>query len=364
MSRIQGQSRRRNGTGGFGSSAHHATEATDLPPYEPISCALSDDAKRALYSLANNRDTRRYEEHIKKSISLLGKNVAALNDRLIERQTELRVLSQKRAERGGDKTARESQVEKSLSALSREVDDLTTHSEQAVRDLIDRQNALQDEKQAAAEMARYFQSLPSRPVRRPRRSDPRDPDGEDEEDENGDEDLPPPDRSVFEVLEANRRAKAAEYASMTAHQRYALNNDYAAFKKLWHDSIFGDEGVPLPDPSRWFDRDGNPVAGQGGGAGANQQQEDDSDEDLVIEGEVHSFTCPLSLEPLSEPFTSRKCNHTFQKAAIVEWLGRSHVQKICPQTGCSQVRLLFLFASCRFTVSVTPPSRKGALLSH
>ncbi|KAL2755633.1 hypothetical protein ACRALDRAFT_2053117 [Sodiomyces alcalophilus JCM 7366] len=327
MPLLQGRSNRRNETG-------RSTSAADLPPYEPLSCALSDDAKRALHSLANSRDTRRYEEHIKRSIGMLGKNVAALNDRLGEREAELHTLSQKRTERGGDKSYRESQVEQSLSTLSREVEDLTTQSEQAVRDLIDRQIALEDDRAAATDMARYFESLPSRPVRRARPSDHA-ADAQDEGEEEGEE-VPPPDRSILDVLEANRRAKAAEYASLTAHQRYALNNDYAAFKKLWHDSIFGDDGVPLPDPSRWFDGDGNPVAGQGGGAGTKQQQ-DDSDEDLVIEGEVQSFTCPLSLEPLSEPFTSRKCNHTFQKAAIVEWFGTArHAAKTCPQTGCSQ----------------------------
>ncbi|ROT36281.1 hypothetical protein SODALDRAFT_335365 [Sodiomyces alkalinus F11] len=352
MPLIQGRSNRRT-EAGRSTRPGPAGAATDLPPYEPLSCALSDDAKRALHSLANSRDTRRYEEHIKKSIGLLGKNVAALNDRLGDRQAELRALSQKRAERGGNKSDREKKMEHSLSTLSRKVADLTTQSEQAVRDLIDRQAALQDDKAAAADMVRHFDGLPSRPVRRARRSghhaaDRRD--GEEEEEqaaaaaaaEDEREELPPPDRPVFDVLEAKRRAKAAEYASMTAHQRYALNNDYAAFKKLWHDSTFGDQGVPLPDPSRWFDGDGNPVvgpgrgAGGGGGGGANQQ-EDDSDEDLVIEGEVQSFTCPLSLEPLSEPFTSSKCNHTFQKAAIVEWFGTSrNMPKTCPQTGCSQ----------------------------
>ncbi|KAM0278972.1 hypothetical protein ACHAQH_004838 [Verticillium albo-atrum] len=315
-------------------------DPTDLPPYEPLELTLSESVSRSLAAIGANRDSRKYEDHIRKATALLGRNVAAANDRLADRQAALQSILGKRAARGADKTATDLRLEAWVADLEAQVTELTSASEAAVRDLVDRKAAAQDDRDAAAATADHIQSFPTRAQRlRDRRA--ANPDGPESHCEDGAEpDLPPPDRPIHDILQDFRAEKAQAYAALPAHERYALNNDYAAFKKLWHDATLGDQDVPLPDPSRWFDRDGNPVASARGGArraaAAHDGDDDDDDDDLVIEGEVQSFTCPLSLQPLTQPFSNDKCSHTFQKESIQAWFAESRDrERTCPTTGCN-----------------------------
>ncbi|KAM0331516.1 hypothetical protein ACHAQA_003193 [Verticillium albo-atrum] len=314
-------------------------DPTELPPYEPLEVTLSDGVVRSLTAIAASRESRRYEDHIRKATTLLGRNVASANDRLGDRQGSLQTILAKREARGIDKTPADLRLEAWLAKLDKQVADVTAASEAAVRDLVDRKAAAQDDKDAATATADHIQSFPTRAQRRRQRHEANDPDDTVREGDDGAEpDLPPPDRPIHDILQDFRAEKAAAYAALPAHERYALNNDYAAFKKLWHDSTLGDKDVPLPDPTRWFDNDGNPVVSARGGARrAAAAHDDDSDEDLVIEGEVQSFTCPLSLQPLTEPYSNHKCSHTFQKASIKEWFAETRGQaRPCPTTGCNQ----------------------------
>ncbi|KAH6678857.1 zinc-finger of the MIZ type in Nse subunit-domain-containing protein [Plectosphaerella plurivora] len=326
-----------------------ASGSADLPPYEPLSCALSDEAKRSLTGLSNNREnTRRYDEQMAKSKQFLGKSVAAVTDRLRERQKELDDLARNRTEKRRDKNQREEDLERWLPKLEGEVTTLSENAEKAMRDLVDRQAQLEDDKEAAVAMAAYFDNQPGRP-RRPRRNQAQAegmPKVEGEEDREGlDDEVPPPDRDPLSVLEEQRARKTAEYEAMSVIQRYALHNDYGHFRKLWHDAKFGD-GVPLPDKTRWFDEAGNPVQpkpkrGGGGATKADHDAEDDEeeDDDIVIEGEHQSYVCPLSMQQITEPFSNHKCRHTFQKQSIVEWLNETGYrgrERQCPTPGCDQ----------------------------
>ncbi|KAF3342869.1 1-phosphatidylinositol-4,5-bisphosphate phosphodiesterase 1 [Verticillium dahliae VDG2] len=168
-------------------------DPTDLPPYEPLELTLSDNVARSLNALAAGRDSRRYEEHIRKATTLLGRNVAAGNDRLAERQGDLQTILAKRAARGAEKTPADLRLEAWIAEFQAEVAALTAESEAAVRDL-----------------------------------------------------------------------------------------------------------------------------------------------DLVIEGEIQSFICPLSLQPLTQPFSNNKCSHTFQKESIQAWFAEMRNQeRTCPTTGCN-----------------------------
>ncbi|RBQ90780.1 hypothetical protein VDGD_05571 [Verticillium dahliae] len=321
-------------------------DPTDLPPYEPLELTLSDNVARSLNALAAGRDSRRYEEHIRKATTLLGRNVAAANDRLAERQGDLQTILAKRAARGAEKTPADLRLEAWIAEFQAEVAALTAESEAAVRDLVDRKAAAQDDKDAIAATADHIQSFPTRAQRlRDRRAAAAaDTSAQDAhpDDDGAEPDLPPPEDPIHDILQGVRADKAQAYAALPPYERYALNNDYAAFKKLWHDATLGDQDVPLPDPARWFDRDGNPVASARGGArrGAGGDGHDgdgaDEDDDLVIEGEIQSFICPLSLQPLTQPFSNNKCSHTFQKESIQAWFAEMRNQeRTCPTTGCN-----------------------------
>ncbi|KAL0941817.1 chromosomal organization and DNA repair protein [Colletotrichum truncatum] len=321
----------------------------ELPPYEPLACPLTNEAKRAIAELSNSRDVHRYQNHIKSSITNLSQSVADINDVTRERHEMIKRLAAKRAEsESQEKSQREDEVEEHTAALDAEVPRLTKEAEAAVRDLIDRQVQLDDDKAALAETVDYYQQLPAAPSSRSRRRTrhrAEDVDGEDGGAEEGEELAAPalPDQSVIDTLRQHRDEKVREYEKMNAYQRYAVNNDYAGFKKLWHDAVHGDTGAPLPNAKRWFDDAGNPVMprtvsgdsqdvkNEGEGA------EDDEDEDVVIAGEVRDYRCPLSMQEYKEPYSNRMCSHTYEKEWIVDMLRKQpNKRSQCVVPGCSK----------------------------
>lgn len=298
-----------------------AASTTALPDYEPPSCALDESARQALGRLSSNRAiTGPYSSEINTALRAISSSVGDLHERLRDGQDRLKTLREKRESRGGgdeDKTPEETRLEGHLDELEREVDDLTLKSEQAMRDLIDQQFELEDEGAVLNEMYTHAATQNGR--------------NDGEGDENGD----PTAASLIDAYRDLSARKLTAYTSMSMHQRYAINNEYAGFKKQWHDAMTGEDGPPLPDASRWFRADGSPVMTRPGGAQAN---DDDSDEDIAVAREVLSINCPLTLRPMDEPYSNRKCKHTFEKAAILDYLRQSGQQGVqCPQTGCSQV---------------------------
>ncbi|WQF83778.1 Putative E3 SUMO-protein ligase Nse2 (Mms21) [Colletotrichum destructivum] len=322
---------------------------SDLPEYETLACPLSAEAKRAIADLSNSRDVHRYQNHVKTSIRHLGFSVVGINDAIRTRHETLKRFAEKRAESNDlesqEKSQRELDVEAHTAALEEEIPRLTAEAEAALRDLIDRQIELDDEKAALTDTVSYFQALPEqapRQRRRPRAVANADDSNAEEDGDAVDDLLPPPDQSVIDILRQNRADKAREYQRQTAYQRYALNNDYAAFKKLWHDAVHGDTEMPLPNAKHWFDNAGNPImpmrrspANTGDEPGA--QAADQSDEDIVIAGEVRDYRCPLSMQLFENPVSNNVCSHTYEKQWIVDMLRKAPNERVqCPVSGCSR----------------------------
>ncbi|CAM1502072.1 Fc.00g040560.m01.CDS01 [Cosmosporella sp. VM-42] len=318
-----------------------ARTTTDLPHYESPSCPLNDAARRALGELSNNRGTLVYHSQLKESMRFLGGSIGDLHERLREGKDRLQGLRTRREEKGSEKSQDEERLETHVEELEERVRALTDKHEVAVRELIDRSIELEDEVEVLGDLythaateninapteSRLPRTLPSD---KPEAS----PDPEDDPDLN-----PPTAPSTLDIFKKQLAEKEREYTSMTPHQRYAVNNDYAAFKKLWHDAMAGEDGPPLPDASRWFTRDGQPVMGR---PGEDAGGDDDSDDDIAVAREVLSINCPLTLRVLDQPYSNRKCKHTFEKAAILDYLP-PHGEVQCPQTGCSQ-----MFSRMRF----------------
>lgn len=103
--------------------------------------------------------------------------------------------------------------------------------------------------------------------------------------------------------------------------RYASNNDYIGFKKIVHDSRHPeDDARPMPHASTWFP--GSPSNNTADGRTADNVDDDD----LQVASERISLNCPLTLLPMREPVSSRKCPHSFERAAILELLSASRVK--------------------------------------
>ncbi|KAG8423824.1 hypothetical protein J3458_000678 [Metarhizium acridum] len=298
---------------GIDSSPARTSSSASLPRYQPPSCPLNDRARRALGELSDNRGTQHYESHLKDSARHLGLSVGDLHERLRAQQDRLQLLQERREQKGTNKTPEEERLEAHLVELEREVDELTHESEQSIRDRSARAGAVKQE---------------------PARDEE-----QDAEQQQGEE----PVASTLEAFRKGRATKQAEYEQLTPHQRYGVNNDYAGFKKIWHDAASGEDGPPLPDASRWFRPDGRPVMTRPGATTRRSTVGPaGDDDDIAVAREVLSLNCPLTLRQMEEPYSNVKCKHTFEKSSILDYLpARGEVQ--CPQTGCSQK-----FAKARF----------------
>ncbi|UKZ50036.1 hypothetical protein TrVGV298_004291 [Trichoderma virens] len=329
-------------------STSTTTTVTALPDYEPLSFPLSDTARQELIELSNNRGAAPYESQLKDSIRHLGLSVSDLNERLRRGQDRLAAVRERREEKHTAKTAEEERLEKEIPEFEKEVERLTRESERALRESIDRRAELEDGAVALEELsttattntiAQTRSAAAAQSRRRQANGAVSDEEGaadREDEDEEG------PVTSIVDTFRELRAKKRAEYISLDVRQRYALNNDYAGFKKLWHEAAAGEDGPPLPDASRWFLSNGEPDMTPPGRGGQNGALDDDDDDDVAVSRENISINCPLTLLPMTEPYKSRKCPHTFEKSAILEYLAPRGEHQ-CPQTGCSQ-----MFSRSRF----------------
>ncbi|KAL2197787.1 zinc-finger of the MIZ type in Nse subunit-domain-containing protein [Corynascus similis CBS 632.67] len=328
----------------------HEDAPLELPPYEPPSYPMDASIKQKLASLSSNRETdssrRQYEKHLSKSSNYLFESVGSINDILYARKRSLAHMAEKRRARGeGDKNDNEVSLEEYVAELEATINELTDSSEEALRWVIDCRAELEDhqvvlEKVMEGLNAQQPQPEPKRENARGGRASRRrqvagsDDEGSDvdagnaeaqEPEDNETDDVPennPPLIGVKELLEAARKAKADEYDALSAHQRYALNNDYISFKRAWHDALHPEDQVPLPDPSTWFDEHGRPTK--------DAVMDANEDDDLVVEREIIDLKCPLSLQIMREPYSNHQCKHTFEKAAILEFIRNNGGLAKCP----------------------------------
>lgn len=321
------------------SRAQQDKRAAQLPDYEPPSFPLNNASRRALAELAKNTDTRVYEDQLKQSITLLTNNVRDINDRYVKRKEELANLKKQNRAKSEDDAEdtdarkRARAEEAAIVRLREAVPALTTECESAIRGVIDLRVELEDGRKAILDTVRKTEVE----LERANAADKGQEGGEnrgktdDDDDDDGDFVMGNAQQGLLGPLRIwkNEQEKAvADYATRSLEQRYAVDNDYIGFKRLWWDAAHAVDGKPLPDPSRWFT--GNHAGGD--------DDEDDEEEDLVIAEEHISIYCPLSMVIMEEPYTSTVCKHTFNKPAIVQFLlsQPGHRAK-CPQTGCSKV---------------------------
>lgn len=330
----------------------------ELPEYQEPCHPLNADGQRQLRELSNSRLNAKLQKHTDESAKLLASTVFAINERVTNRKEVVeRVLKKRRGNHDDQETGNDADVESSrarVAELEDMVNPLTLKVEKAMREVLDIQSALQDEKD-------ILNNLPDavRTVQEEKTSQAM----QNERDEELDEPPAAPGVSIHPLIEQDREEKAKAYNDLSTFRKYAKNNTYIDFKRNWHEGLFPNDEIPVPDPNTWFDKDGQPQhlteAGRGG--------ENDSDDDIQISREKRSFRCPLSLVALTEPYTCRRCKHSFQKEAIYSYLeikgpNSRGVQKGCPESGCDiKVRLLHcrIQTSPIFHTDETPPPPLG-----
>lgn len=353
---LQNSRRRAEPSSASARGRHDAGASDELPPYEPPSQPLNDAARRALAQISNNRGTRKFDDHLKKSTELIRDAVGATNDRAWENHTIMQQRIQKLAQKGEDKTEADLEDEQYVEKLGEHVSGVTGQLEAALRDIIDYRVELEDEPAVLdivrGELESQAQNWrPREVVKKSKKKEPRpsaaanpddamdeDEDAEEDENEEDSEMREPEDNGVVtgvnEVLQKVRRSKVEDWTRMDMGQRYAEHNDYILFKRTLHDAQHPNDDATLPHAFSWFGPDGQPVLSKVGDETDAPGGEDD--DELQIAGEVRTFRCPLSLRMIDEPYSSSKCKHTFDKMAIADYL-KNNQEKQCPETGCNQV---------------------------
>jgi hypothetical protein len=114
-------------------------QAAALPPYEPPSCPLTENAKRSLANIGTDHNYRKYEKHLQTAIQNITSFAGESNDRVYASKEKVRRMVEKReaADDDAEKTEAEEIAEYRARELEQKVEKLTAESEKALRDLID-----------------------------------------------------------------------------------------------------------------------------------------------------------------------------------------------------------------------------------
>lgn len=314
----------------------------ELPPYQHPCSPLDANGQRALRELVDKNLDSRINSQAKESVKFLAATVGAINERLTIRRLEAAAARERDAKRrranneeiDGTTSAQVEEAEAKVRDLEERVEPLTLKLEAALRQVLDLKAALEDEKGI---MTRIGDVVAARQNDISQEAQTSLEDGL----------IEVPGVSLYDIIQEGFKANAATYNTLNAFQKYAKHNDYIDFKRSWHEGLFPDQEVPVPNARTWFDADGQPQHVTGRTAGGNGEG-DDSDEEIQIAREKRSFRCPLSLVQMTEPYTCRRCKHSFQKAAIFDYLNiktvnSRGVSKPCPETGCQLAVSLFAF---------------------
>lgn len=322
-------------------TSSHSSEAI-LLQYSPPHFALSVGAKRKIEELYLHHDFTKYKKYIKDATNLITKATYECNDRLWQRKQKFQALNErmKTSENIDDKLKIRFETEnKYTQDLGKKVECITAKAEKALRDLIDFGDELSIQSNILHEVAEKTADKVISP-RTSRRQSSHDKENSDQ-DENGTERPVPRGIDIFRSAKKDYKTK---YESKGLNERYADNNDYKNFKGMIHDAQNqGPNARPLSDPKYWFSEDRSPNS-------LSQKQHENEDDEIEMTGATANLKCSFTLQYFEEPYSNKKCKHTYEKSAILDYLStegavpsqtrrRGHPQgpkKItCPTPGCS-----------------------------
>ncbi|EME50361.1 hypothetical protein DOTSEDRAFT_31429 [Dothistroma septosporum NZE10] len=331
------------------------TSNIEPPLYEAPQFPINPQGQRALAALSRTHDLSKLEKRLKDAQAMLTESAMEINDRLKEKDDRLKKIRDKHQPGDEENDAFFAQQEQSLATLREKTESMTTRMEGQMRKTVDCREMLQFMKEsveAAHNDARNHASTQAstQPARTQGRRRTEGEDDEEEIDSDEDEEIPdfqPTDPGAAAATQAGRPPvevfreqvddRKTRWQIKSMSERYAGNEDYVRFRQVVHDAQYPEDTIELAPPEEWFNEDGTvppPGTTARPRAGAD---EDDSDEEIAISRANISTKCPLTLKELVEPYSSKKCPHTFEKAAIMEFLAgqRGHCQ--CPVPGCQQM---------------------------
>lgn len=324
-----------------------AKTTVTLPPYDSQSYPLSLAAKRKLEELYLHHDYTKYKKNIKDAANILTKATYECNDRLWQRKQKLGALEERLNSQDNMKEkveGKHKKEEEKTQELQKKVDHITVRAEQALRDLIDLGDELSIQPSIMQEVAEKVNSLPANTQTQKRRSDSQ---GDSSESESL---THPAGVRCVDILRDIKEKHANEYENKSMRERYAENNEYANFKGMIHDAQNqGPNARVLEHPKFWF-----PVKALDSNSSSHKSQinrdNDEDDDEIVMTGVTTSLKCSFTLQYFEEPYSNKKCSHTYEKSAILDYLrteGATNSQPsrrgqnkgprtiTCPTPGCA-----------------------------
>ncbi|KAF2860533.1 hypothetical protein K470DRAFT_257773 [Piedraia hortae CBS 480.64] len=321
-------------------SASTARPSTQQMAYQPLQFPLTADAQRALTALMQDTRMKKMEKQLSEAIAGLSNSAAEINDRSSEREREVNDRKRKRQQQDEEANAAEGDGGGAamLASYKDKTERMTKRMEETLRKVIDGQHSITCVKTAlittvdsARENAstQATQTAPTQARRGEEGSDdytafePTDPAANTQS-------VP----SAVDVFSNRLQAERTRYENRSLAVRYGQNEEYVNFRRLVHDAQHQneDEMPPLPHHSEWFAEGGTHA----------QRDAGDDDDDLAVAGQTISTKCPLTLQEFNEPLTSKKCNHSFEKNAILDMIrtapqwGPGPRSIKCPVGGCNR----------------------------
>ena len=308
--------------------------ALALLPRQPPVAPLTADAQQALADLQRpQKITKRLTHHLTQAADQLANVAEQLNDRGARYTVEYQ-KKRRRAEANGEEE--DEQEKTGYEDFQKELQDLTRTMDNGVRAVVDDQTWVDGLPEIMTQIGRKATASAEASRRHIQHVDGG------EEDEDGSASTFPPAPAVEDVpsalLNKAREDLAANWASKTLTERYSQHNTYVGFYRSVHDARnLGEDGPPIPHHSLWFasEEDVNPSyvppgtqSRQTRRARGPANEEDDEDlhsSDVEIARERISIKCPITFLPYTDPLTSTKCPHSFDRPGIMDMLHRTPI---------------------------------------
>jgi len=203
-------------------------QPTPLPPYEPPSCPLSDEARIELNQIRITHDYAKYKQHLKTSKLNLINTTSDVFDRVSRKKATAEKETNKRRKTGEhDKSEEEIAAIRGAKDLEEQALEIRVKAEKALRELLDFDDEQAMNDQIMKDLITKIPPAPApaaRPAKRPRVGN--EDDGSDNEDAAAEEDeeiLEIPDVagvSTLGLLKDGREDYKSTYSSKSMRQRF------------------------------------------------------------------------------------------------------------------------------------------------
>lgn len=355
---------------GQASQGHNSTaqgtqgRSTEAPPYQSPTFPLNPAAQRALSQLSRSNNLAKLSKSLAEAQTQLTDSAVQMNDRVTTAVGSQRRSREKRQREHEGLDEEQTELEQKLAQFQAKVDGMTQRMEESMRKLIDHQHCVEAITQSLAKTEQHARNTASTQAstqnahtqRTTRASGEA---GGEEGDEDVEEQYPdftptdptggtPAQRAPVDVFREHIKDSQLRYQSKEHFERYADNEAYNNFREVVHDAVHADKEEPPPlDKTKWFTEAGQAAPGITN-RNVDAENEDD-DDDLAISKATISTKCLLTLREFINPYTSKKCPHSFEKDAILEMInnsprrttptaGQRHGDKfvVCPVSGCQE----------------------------